>query len=124
MADSGDGTTIFNTIGTGGGDVVMLGDVAAEALADENGAVYPVQKTADGAIAYVKDLPSKGYRSYTVLKEAMPVETPFVLTDDHHLETPYYRITLDESGLFTSIFDKGNDREVLKQGERANLMRM
>ncbi len=57
-----------------------------EALAKENGAVYPVQKTADGAIAYVKDLPSKGYRSYTVLKEAMPVETPFVLTDDHHLQ--------------------------------------
>lgn len=124
LADSGDGITIFNTIGTERSDVVMLGDVAAEALADENGAVYPVQKTADGAIAYVKDLPSKGYRSYTVLKEAMPVETPFVLTDDHHLETPYYCITLDESGLFTSIFDKENDREVLKQGERANLMRM
>ena len=124
LADSGAGITIFNTIGTERSDVVMLGDVAAEALTDENGAVYPVQKTADGAIAYVKDLPSKGYRSYTVLKEAMPVETPFVLTDDHHLETPYYRITLDESGLFTSIFDKENDREVLKQGERANLMRM
>lgn len=124
LADSGDGITIFNTIGTERSDVIMLGDVAAEALTDENGAVYPVQKTADGAIAYVEHLPSKGYRSYTVLKEAMPVETPFVLTDDHHLETPYYRITLDESGLFTGIFDKENDREVLKQGERANLMRM
>ncbi len=124
LADSGDGITIFNTIGMERSDVVMLGDVAAEALADENGAVYPVQKTADGAIACVEHLPSKGYRSYTVLKEAVPVETPFVLTDDHHLETPYYSITLDESGLFTSIFDKENDREVLKQGERANLMRM
>ena len=124
LADGGAGITIFNTTGMERSDVVMLGDVAAEALADENGAVYPVQQTADGAIACVEHLPSKGYRSYTVRKEAAPVETPFVLTDDHHLETPYYRITLDENGLFTGIFDKENDREVLKQGERANLMRM
>lgn len=124
LADGGAGITIFNTTGMERSDVVMLGDVAGEALADENGAVYPVQQTADGAIACVEHLPSKGYRSYTVRKEAAPVETPFVLTDDHHLETPYYRITLDENGLFTGIFDKENDREVLKQGERANLMRM
>lgn len=124
LADGGSGITIFNTTGMERSDVVMLGDVAGEALADENGAVYPVQQTADGAIACVEHLPSKGYRSYTVRKEAAPVETPFVLTDDHHLETPYYRITLDENGLFTGIFDKENDREVLKQGERANLMRM
>ncbi len=124
LADGGAGITIFNTTGMERSDVVMLGNIAGEALADENGAVYPVQQTADGAIACVEHLPSKGYRSYTVLKEAAPVETPFVLTDDHHLETPYYRITLDENGLFTGIFDKENDREVLKQGERANLMRM
>ncbi len=124
LADGGSGITIFNTTGMERSDVVMLGNIAGEALADENGAVYPVQQTADGAIACVEHLPSKGYRSYTVLKEAAPVETPFVLTDDHHLETPYYRITLDENGLFTGIFDKENDREVLKQGERANLMRM
>lgn len=124
LADGGAGITIFNTTGMERSDVVMLGDVAAGALADENGAVYPVQQTADGAIACVEHLPSKGYRSYTVRKEAAPVETPFVLTDEHHLETPYYRITLDENGLFTGIFDKENDREVLKQGERANLMRM
>ena len=124
LADGGAGITIFNTTGMERSDVVMLGNIAGEALADENGAVYPVQQTADGAIACVEHLPSKGYRSYTVRKEAAPVETPFVLTDDHHLETPYYRITLDENGLFTGIFDKENDREVLKQGERANLMRM
>lgn len=124
LADGGTGITIFNTTGMERSDVVMLGDVAAEALMDENGVVYPVQQTADGAIACVEHLPSKGYRSYTVRKEAAPVETPFVLTDDHHLETPYYRITLDENGLFTGIFDKENDREALKQGERANLMRM
>ena len=124
LADGGAGITIFNTTGMERSDVVMLGDIAGEALADENGAVYSVQQTADGAIACVEHLPSKGYRSYTVLKEAALVETPFVLTDDHHLETPYYRITLDENGLFTGIFDKENDREVLKQGERANLMRM
>ena len=124
LADGGDGITIFNTIGMERSDVAMLGDMDVNALADEDGEIYPVQKTLEGAIAYVENLPSKGYRTFKKLKAGKPVEMPFALTDDNHLETPYYRIALDENGLFTSIFDKENDREVLKEGERANLMRM
>ena len=38
--------TVYNTTGFARGDVVELGDCKAEALQDEVGNVYPVQKTA------------------------------------------------------------------------------
>ena len=36
------------------------------------------------------------------------------------IDTPFYHITWDESGRMTSIFDKENDREILKAGETGN----
>ena len=59
----GEGVTVLNTTGFERDDVVELGDCDAEALLDENGSVYPVQQTRKGAVAFVKDLPSKGYKT-------------------------------------------------------------
>lgn len=124
LAGDGTGVTIFNTVGKVRSDVVKLPDMEAEALVDENGNCYPVQKTVDGAIAYVKNLPSKGYKTFAKTERKIVQETPFVLENDYKLQTPYYTIELDGSGLFTSIYDKENEREVIQAGERANLMRM
>lgn len=44
IAGAGDGLTVVNTLGFARDDVVELGDVAATALADGNGTLYPVQK--------------------------------------------------------------------------------
>ncbi len=124
LTPDGDGVTIYNTVGRQRSDMVNLGAIDVKALQDENGTVYPVQKTADGAVAYVENLPSKGYKTFAK-SEACPEENkPFTLEGDRTLETPYYRIELDEKGFFTRIYDRENDREVLKEGERANLMRM
>lgn len=103
----------------------------AEVLTDGSGAVYPVQKTDAGAIAYVKNLPAKGYKAFWTLLQGetaqepqATAETPFVLDDLYGLETPFYRIRLDEQGMFTSIYDKDNEREVVQEEQRANLLRM
>ncbi len=124
LAGAGDGVTVFNTTGSTRNDVIMLDGAWAEALADEEGNLYPVQKTAEGAVAYVENLPSKGYRTFAKAKAPEHIPSPFVLEGDRRLETPYYIAEFDENGLFTRIYDKENDREVLKAGERANLMRM
>ena len=119
LAGQGDAVTVFNTLGFERDDIVRLGDVKATGLRDENGTVYPVQQTESGAVAYVKGIPSKGYKALE------PVEaqaaSPFTRSDDYHLETPFYSITLDKTGAFTSIFDKENDREVLKPGKAARI---
>ncbi len=123
LAKEGEGISIFNTIGRVRSDIVELKGIEAEALLDEKGNIYPVQKTKEGNVVYVENLPSKGYKTFARTKiEDIP--SPFVLVNDRMLETPYYTVQLDENGLFTSIYDKENDREVIKQGEQANLMRM
>ncbi len=129
IAGDGEAVTVFNTVGRTRDDVVCLGDFDAEALTDEEGRLYPVQKTKDGTIAYVTNLPSKGYKSYKAAKTGKAVKedrtsAPFTLSGDYELETPFYKVKLDEQGMFTSIYDKDNDREVIQSGKRANLMRM
>ncbi len=126
VAGDGDGVTLFNTTGSSRSDIVLFdaGSLDAQALQDSEGNLYPVQQTEDGAVVYMKYLPPKGYRTFAKVKEAKQPEIPFVLTGERMLETPFYIIELDEQGVFTRIYDKENDREVLQQGARANLMRM
>lgn len=123
VCGNGEAVMVFNTTGKERNDVVNLGDLDAAAVADNDGTVYPVQKTADGSIAYVEHVPSKGYKSFS-LADAADDEIPFALHGDRELETPFYKIKLDAQGMFTSIYDKEKDREVIQEGERANLMRM
>ncbi len=125
-AGEGDAVTVFNTAGKTRDDIVNLGFFEAEALTDHTGTLYPVQKTKDGNIAFVTGLPSKGYKSFTAAKafEDADAPVPFVLAGNFELETPFYKVKLDEQGMFTSLYDKENDREVIQAGKRGNLLRM
>ena len=122
LAGQGQAVTVFNTLGFDRCDAVKLGDVKATGLKDAEGNVYPVQQTEGGAVAYLKNLPSKGYKSFTLCES--DAVSPFVRSDDYHLETPFYSLTLDENGHFTSIFDKENERELLKAGKAGNMLRL
>lgn len=121
LSQPGEGITVFNTTGFERDDVVCLGSCSAAALADAEGKVYPVQQTKDGAIAWLEGLPSKGYKAFAVADAA--AETPFTL-NGNVLETPYYVIEVDENGLFDRIYDKEYEREVLREGQKGNLLRM
>ena len=122
LAGTGDGITVVNTLGFCRDDVVNLDGVDAQALADGDGNVFPVQRTENGSVAYLRGIPAKGYKTFAPVKAA--ADSPFVRTDDRHLETPFYRIALDENGHFTSIFDKAYDREVLRPGTVGNQLRL
>lgn len=124
IAGEGEAITVFNTTGKTRDDIVMLGDVNAAAICDEQGLLYPVQQTSDGAVAFVKNLPSKGYKAFTVVDASKEENVPFKLNGDYELETPFYTVHLDEQGMFTGIYDKENEREVVQEGMRANLLRM
>lgn len=124
LAPAGEAVTLFNTLGFERSDVVTLGSgICADALADAEGNLFPVQKTEAGSVVYVRDLPSKGWKVFHAAKAPAEAKNPFVIGGST-LETPFYRVELDENGLFTSIYDKECDREVLKEGEKGNLLRM
>lgn len=124
LVEDGEGITIFNTTGHDRSDIVELGEVNADALKDTDGKLYPIQKTAEGAVAYVRHLPSKGYKTFAAVSTDAEQTTPFVLIDDYTLDTPFYTIHLDTNGCFDRLYDKDNDREVLQAGKKGNLFRM
>lgn len=124
LAAPSDAVTVFNTKGFASDEAVCLGQLDAAALVDADGARYPVQQTAEGAVAFLPALPAKGWRAYSVSNQPEPCAAPFALADDHHLETHYYTVELDENGLLSRLYDKENRREVLRPGQRGNLMRM
>lgn len=124
LMDGGqDKISVFNTLGFDRNDVVSLGDCHAAALIDESGKIYPVQETAQGAVAYITDIPAKGGKTLQLL-DTVKEEASRIQITENGIETPFYRISIDENGLFTSIYDKECDREVLKAGEKGNLLRM
>lgn len=114
--------TLFNTKGFTSDEVVALGDVKASALRAPDGSVYPVQQTADGAIAFVRALPSKGYMTF-VPAEGETAALPFH-QEGSVLETPFYTVEIAPDGTFSRLFDKENRREVFKAGQCGNLLRM
>lgn len=122
LTGEGEGLTVFNTLGFARSDLVELGQVDATALADENGKLYPIQKTENGAVAYLKGIPSKGYKTFALAQTQ--AASPFVRKDEKHLETPFYSVTLDDCGNFLSLFDKAADRELVKPGMKANQLRL
>lgn len=122
LAGAGEGVTVFNTLGFARSDVVRLGQLSAQALEDGAGRRYPVQQTAAGAVAYLENLPAKGY--VTLRRAEGQAPSPFLHRDDFHLETPYYSVTLDGKGRFASLLDKEHDRELMKPGTLGNLLRV
>ena len=123
LTPAGDGITVYNTTGWERDDVVTLAVDAADVLVDEDGTEYPVQKTASGAVAYVKGIPSKGYKTFKTASKSSD-RSAFVFEGTKKLETPFYVVEFNEDGTIGRIYDKENDREVLQEGAKANLLRM
>ncbi len=122
LTQPGDAVTVYNTLGFERNDIVNLGEVKAAALADEMGKIYPVQQTETGAVAYLEKVPSKGGKTFSIIQKAN-AENPFKISGSR-IETPFYVVDFDKLGMISSIYDKENEREVIKENQRGNLMRV
>lgn len=114
--------SVFNTLGFERNDMIYIKDCKGTALVDKEGNTYPVQKIENGGVAYIEGVPSKGGKTFTILTKEVVNDT-FSITETG-IDTPFYEITMDENGLFTSIYDKEYEREILKDGKKANLFTM
>ena len=124
LAGDGDRIMVMNTTGKSRDDVAYLGECDAECLADEQGTLYPVQQTTDGAVAFVRNIPSKGYRMLRRGAGQGGAEKAFTLSDKYTLETPFYKVSFAENGEIARLYDKENDREVVQPGKTLNQLRM
>ena len=73
----------------------------------------------DGETVLVDDMPSKGYKLTNGFRRGNHISI-----DGHRVETDCFVVTFDEFWQITSIYDKKNDREVIKPGAIANEIRL
>lgn len=91
----------------------------------ETGEILEAQKEKDGWGVWLK-VPAMGF-STIFFEEKTDVlhmeDSPFKITENQ-IETPFYCICLNESGQITRLYDKEEKREVLPEGEKANVLQM
>ncbi len=75
---------------------------------------------------YAKGIPAKGYKAFSIAKSD-GIDYPFDKTiqlsqDNRVMENDYFKISFDDRFNMTSVFDKRSGREVIKEGQRANVL--
>ncbi len=71
----------------------------------------------DGVTYCVHDIPAKGYKVIS-----MPEKKGKVKVCDNCVENDFFRLTVDENGTLSEIYDKRNMRDVLKKNARGNII--
>ncbi len=82
-----------------------------------------VERTKDGQkiLCFVKDIPSFGFKR--IIVHVHPADeniSELWKTSAHGIETPFFRVRLDNKGAFSSLYAKHLRRELLEKGKRAN----
>lgn len=75
------------------------------------------------AIFLAKNVPSKGYKTFVLKRlDAVNQQENSRKNNICVINSKYYEVKFDKNGNITEIFDKLNNRQVLKEGERANVL--
>lgn len=124
----GDSIVLFNTLGYDRTDIatIDINEITSNITNEDfhildNGINVPYQISDQNIIMYVSDIPSIGYKTLDIvagLKSNSP-DASFSATTTN-IENQFYSIIIDEKGTFVSLFDKLNNREVLKADRRGN----
>lgn len=77
-----------------------------------------VVETENGCIT-VKNVPSTGWKVISAKEEKCNV-----IVEDKIMENEFFKVSFDDNYDIVSIYDKQNDREVIKAGAKANEFRM
>lgn len=115
--------TIWNNSGWMRSELVWIEENRAGSFVDKNGNALSSQKVEGGYVVEVNHVPSMGSEVITFIEEQKEEASVFTITENK-VETPFYHITLNEFGQITSIYDKENDREVIPEGQKANVLQM
>lgn len=124
---SGDGSAIvvLNTLPWGRTDIASakLPAKGNYAVMDPSGKEIPSQ-IVDGEIRFVAVTPSMGYSTYRLIKKTPGRFRSEIKVTNKLLENQFYKIRLDGRGVISSIIEKGTGREVIPQGQAANLIQL
>jgi alpha-mannosidase len=123
---SGTPVVVYNSLNTPRTDVIeaslpMAGSPASVSVMGPDGKGVPaqVESGANGAakVVFIASAPSAGYAVYDVRASGAAAKSELHVTD-HSLENARYRVTIDNNGDISSIFDKKNNKELLASPAR------
>lgn len=103
-------------------------ELKGKTLVDTDGRQVLIQTLTDNkALAYVTDIPAKGYKVFYIREasenkanEEAGVLVKCIDNKEFILENKFIKVTVDSKGELTSIFDKRVQREVVRTGAKAN----
>jgi alpha-mannosidase len=117
---------VFNPTGVPRSDLISADLPDGFTPVDEAGEPLPIQ----GNLIYATDVPANGWRAFPLRPATaaaaaagagMVVANPLTVTE-RLLETPHFRLDLNEHGHITRLYDKAGQREVLAPGQAANVL--
>lgn len=116
---------VFNTLPWQCADIASVGvpGDGSYAVLDPAGKEVASQAAGD-SIRFIANAPSMGYAVYRLVERAPRKAKSELKVSKRGLENRFYKIALDAKGAITSIVEKSTGREVLPEGERANLLQL
>ncbi|MCG8569318.1 MAG: alpha-mannosidase [Spirochaetes bacterium] len=119
---------VFNTLSFERSDIAKVKysqELANLIIVDENDKILPCQMIVEKAqkylLFYAENIPSCGYKTFRLIPGKI-VNQPSIEITNCFVETTNFRLELNEQGHFTSIYDKKDSREVLKESQQGNVL--
>lgn len=81
-------------------------------LLDDQGRAIPVQRAGEALVAFVREIPAFGTRTFRTIVSKVPAQSASRATQ---LENKFYRIGISPGSGITSIIDKETNRELVNQ---------
>lgn len=126
VGDGHDTVTVFNSSPWERTDVVAVPiqpGLESGVWKDSNGSPLLAQRNEGRWLILVKDIPTMGFCTIAFEAGEMKAEEAFQWHPDG-ITTPYYELRWNADGHLTSVYDLMAGREVLKAGERGNVLQV
>jgi alpha-mannosidase len=117
---------VFNTLSHDRDDLVEMDipeGMQIYGLQDDEGKAVDIQRSECGSklLFFAGKVPAKGYKVFSLTDKVKEIQDEKAY-GERVMENVFFRLCFDEAYNITSLFDKENHREVLKSGERANVL--
>lgn len=103
-------------------DIVEIPEEKDGICVDTEGNELTVQKADGIQYVHVTDIPAMGHKVILFKEGELPKKNTAFAVNGKNIETPFYSISLNDYGQITRLYDKEQEREVLAQGERGNVL--
>ena len=117
---------VFNSLGFERSDIATFEipkNINNVGLIDEDGKSIVCQKIdKNKAIFFAENIPANGYKTFELVESTVELRDNIIILNKELGENNFIKIGFDSKGQIKSIIDKKTNREVLKEGQTANVL--